>query len=45
MINRVVSEHMVELNVVDFVCSLGLEALLDDCHLLSRHLQSEGVEN
>ena len=45
MVTGVVSEHMVEFNIVDFICSLGLEAFLDDCHLLIWHLQSESVEN
>ena len=45
VVTRVVSEHVVELNVVDFVCGLGLEALKDDCHLLVGHLHAEVVED
>ena len=45
MVARVVSEHVVELNVVNFVGGLGLEPLEDDCHLFFGHLHAEVVED
>ena len=45
MITRVVSQHMVKLNIVDFVGSFGLEPLLNDGVLLICYLHPEVVED
>ena len=45
VITRVVSEHVVELHVVDLVGSSGLETLQDDGELLLRHLHAEVVKD
>ena len=45
MITRVVSEHVVELHVVDLVGSSSLETLQDDGELLLRHLHAEVVKD
>ena len=45
VVTTVVSEHVVELHVVDLVGSSGLETLQDDCELLFGHLHAEVVED
>ena len=45
MVTRVVSEHVVELHIVDLVGCSGLETLQDDGELLFRHLHAEVVED
>ena len=45
MVARVASKNVVELNVIDFVCSLCLESLLNNCKLLLAHLHFEIVKD
>lgn len=45
VVARVVSEHMVKLDVVDLIRCLSLEAPLNDVELLLRHLHAEVVED
>ena len=45
MVARVVSEHVVKLDIVDFVGSLRLEPLQDDAKLLIGDLHAEVVED
>ena len=45
VITRVASKHVVELNVIDFVCSLCLESLLNNCKFLLAHLHFEIVKD
>ena len=45
VVARVVSEDVVELDIIDLVGSLGLETSLNDVELLLRHLHFEVVED
>ena len=45
MVARVVSQDVIELNIVDFVGSSSLESLLDDTVLLLRELHLEVVKD
>ena len=45
MVTRVVSEDVVELDIIDFVGSLCLETPLNDIKLLLAHLHAEVVED
>ena len=45
VISRVVSEDMIELNIVDLVVGLSLEPLKDDLVLFLAYLELHGIED
>ena len=45
MVTRVVSQHVIELDIVNLVRCFRLETLLNDVELLLAHLHAEIVED
>jgi len=45
VVARVASKHVIELNVIDFVCSLCLESLLNNCKFFLANLHFEIVKD